>query len=84
MSRVSLQAQIDEVSRELTVRASEYGGRVRRGELRASAADMHIDRMRAALRTLQWVQRHQALITAAVAAVQGSQADAGETAEEVA
>lgn len=66
--RISLQAQIDEVARELTVRSSEYPARIRKGEMRSAVADLHIERMRAVSRTLQWLQAHETEVREFVAA----------------
>lgn len=71
---ISLQGQIDEVAGELTRRADEYPRAVRAGRMKQAEADYRTERMRAVARTLDWIQRHQATITAAVAAVATAEA----------
>lgn len=66
---ISLQGQIDEVAGELTRRAANYPREVRAGKMKQAEADYRMERLRAALASLRFVQRHQALITTAVQAV---------------
>ena len=64
--KITLRAQIEEIEYELRMRKSVYPRLVRRGGrrggLRAGEAELHMRRMRAALRTLEWldalVKRH--------------------------
>jgi hypothetical protein len=51
--RFSLSQQIEEVRRELQLREKVYPNMVRKGQMRPSIADYHMDRMRAVLRTLE-------------------------------
>ncbi len=53
--KITLRAQIEEVRYELRMRESVYPRLVRRGGLRAGEAELHMRRMRAALRTLEWL-----------------------------
>lgn len=57
--RVSLQQQIDEVRREIAMRERVYPGQVTRGKMRQSEAAFALDRMRAVLRTLEFLQTHR-------------------------
>ncbi len=52
---ITLNAQIEELEYELRMRASVYPRLVRRGKLRAGEAELHTQRMEAALRTLRWL-----------------------------
>jgi len=54
----SLAQQIEEVEREIALREKVYPNQVRMGKMRRSVADFHIERMRATLRTLQWVMKN--------------------------
>lgn len=64
--RFSLAQQIEEIEREIAMRLEVYPRQVTRGTMRQSVADMHIDRMRAVLITLQWFQKHEAKLRAKV------------------
>ena len=57
MTTISIRMQIDEVKRELAMRASVYPSQVRRGAMRQGVADEHMARMQAVLETLQQVAR---------------------------
>jgi hypothetical protein len=54
--KYSITAQIEEVDRELEQRDKVYAGLVRKGRMKQSEADIHIDRMRAVRATLAWLQ----------------------------
>jgi|SoiMetStandDraft_5_1073268.scaffolds.fasta_scaffold637579_2 hypothetical protein len=56
---VSLNQQIDEVKRELAKRDEVYPRQVQTGKLRQSIADFQVERMRAVLKTLEWLQAHE-------------------------
>ena len=56
---VSLNQQIDEVKRELAKRYEVYPRQVQTGKLRQSIADFQVERMRAVLKTLEWLQAHE-------------------------
>ena len=64
MSKISINAQIEEVDRELGLRKNVYAVEVARGKMRQSVADLHMDRMRAVRATLEWLQTNEALIKA--------------------
>ena len=51
--KFSLDQQIEEVEREINMRESVYPGWIARGKIRRSAAEYHMDRMRAVLETLK-------------------------------
>jgi hypothetical protein len=57
----SLDAQIAEVEREIKYREELYPRWVRAGKIRGSLADMHLDRMRDVLKTLQELRKMQDL-----------------------
>jgi hypothetical protein len=56
---ISLQAQIEEVEREIRYRQDVYPRWVMKGNMRGSVADMHLARMKAVLETLQELRRRQ-------------------------
>ncbi len=60
----SIIAQIQEVEREIALRVKVYPREVASRKMRQAVADMHLDRMRAVLRTLQWLQQNEAKIKA--------------------
>jgi len=62
MSKISINAQIEEVDRELGLRRNVYELEVARGKMRKSVADLHLERMRAVRATLAWLQANEALI----------------------
>lgn len=62
----SITAQIEEVDRELRLRAQVYPRLIRKGDMRQSVADMHVDRMQAVLATLRWLQENEAKVKAAI------------------
>lgn len=72
--KYSLIAQIAEVKRELALRGGVYPGRVAAGKMRESEAEMHVDIMANVLDTLQWLEKHESIVKAAVRKATG---DAG-------
>lgn len=66
-TKYSLIAQIAEVKRELAMRDGVYPGRVAAGKMREGEAEMHTDLMRNVLETLEWLQKHETTVKAAVA-----------------
>lgn len=63
---ISLTGQIQEVEREIALRRNVYPRQVASGKLNQSASELLIERMEAVLKTLQWMQKHEAAIRAAV------------------
>lgn len=61
----NIQQQIDELQRELAMRAGVYPGMISRGKLRQSEADEHNARLRAAIATLTWCRDNREAIAAA-------------------
>lgn len=61
----NIHQQIDEVERELRLRASVYPGFVARGKLRQAEADEHVARMEAVRTTLLWCRDNRDLLVAA-------------------
>jgi len=53
MMRISLRAQIEELEYELRMRTEVYPRLVRRGRMRAGEAELHKQRLEAAIRTLR-------------------------------
>jgi Zn-dependent M16 (insulinase) family peptidase len=53
--RISIFQQIEEVEREIGQRASVYPRLVAAGKMRESIANYHVERMKAVLRSLQWL-----------------------------
>ena len=53
--RITLRAQIEEIEYELDKRREVYPRLVRRGKLRSGDAELHMQRMEAALKTLRWL-----------------------------
>lgn len=66
--KVSINAQIEEIDREITLRRQVYPRLVRKREMRESVGDMHIERMEAARTTLQWLRDNEADIRAHIEA----------------
>jgi len=62
MTKISINQQIDEVERELLYRQDVYARLVSSGKLRQSVADFQLDRMKAVLKTLQWLQTNEVRI----------------------
>jgi hypothetical protein len=62
VTEVPLNQQIDELARELLVRADVYPRLIASGRLRQSDADFQNARLRAAIETLHKLQRNAALI----------------------
>lgn len=62
MARFSLRQQIEELQRERDQRASVYPRLIASRKLGASLAQYHCDRLEAAIRTLDWLQQHEAVI----------------------
>ena len=57
--KFSLQAQIEEVQRELEQRAKVYPSLVKSRGMRQSVADFHVARMEAVKATLLWLQQNE-------------------------
>ena len=64
--KISLERQIEEVARELALRAAVYPRLVAKGEMRSAVADDQVARMAAVLATLRWLARNEASIKAKV------------------
>jgi hypothetical protein len=58
-ARSSLQAQISEVEREITMRHKVYHGLVARRKMREGEAKLYIDRMEDVLATLRFLETHR-------------------------
>lgn len=56
MSKISINQQIEEVERELAMRAKVYPNMVSRRKLRQSEADFYIQRLQAAKASLEWLR----------------------------
>ena len=56
---ITLAHQIQEIDRELAVRAAVYPRWVHAGKMRQGEADLHIERMRAVKVTLEWLQTNE-------------------------
>lgn len=56
---ISLSQQIEEVKRELDMRARVYPNLVRKGAMRQGEAELHMERMQAVLDTLYGLQQIQ-------------------------
>ena len=65
--KISIGAQIEEVEREIQKRREVYPRLVRKGDMRQSVADMHVERMEAVLGTLRWLQANEDKVRAACA-----------------
>lgn len=74
MSRVSIHQQIDEVDRELKMRAQVYPSWVARGKLRQSIADYQVRRLEAVMATLEWVRDNEIELRAYVEKKKGAAA----------
>jgi hypothetical protein len=66
MTKISLNAQLDEIDRELELRRRVYPRLVAKRELRESLANLHITRLEAVRATLAWLQANEGLIKAKV------------------
>jgi hypothetical protein len=60
--KIPLERQIEEVARELALRAAVYPRLVAKGEMRSAVADDQVARMAAVLATLRWLARNEAKI----------------------
>ena len=60
--KFSLDQQIDEVKRELAQRAEVYPRLVGQHKMRESIATFRTDRLKAVLRTLEWLRLHEVKI----------------------
>ena len=65
-TKLSLDAQIEEVLYEISQRKSVYPRLVQQRKLRESVGELHIARMEAVLATLRWLQQHEAFIRASI------------------
>lgn len=52
---ISLDQQISEVRRELALRSAVYPGLIAKKKMRQGEADLHVARMAAVLKTLEWL-----------------------------
>lgn len=59
---ISLTGQIAEVERELALRREVYRRQTDAGKMKQSLADLLMERMEAVLKTLLWLQKHEAAI----------------------
>lgn len=64
MTTVSIRQQIEEVEREIALRANVYPRMVSSGKMRESVAEFHTERIKAVLATLQWLQQNEPAIKA--------------------
>ena len=71
---VPLSRQIDEVAREIATREADYPRQVARGAMRQSEAEYRIESMRGVLATLQFMQRNEQTIRAAIDAARSGDA----------
>jgi hypothetical protein len=67
--KISLAQQIEEVDRELKMRAAVYPRQVTSGKLRQGEADYQIERLEAVRDTLNWLAKHEKRIKELLAAV---------------
>ena len=65
--KISLSQQIDEVERELRMRAEVYPRWVRNGKLRQSIADYQVERMEHVKASLEWLRDNETDVRAYVA-----------------
>jgi hypothetical protein len=63
---ISLNQQIEEVAREIEMRERVYPHLVSSGKMRQSHADYHQARLRAVLKTLQWLAANEKTIKQAI------------------
>lgn len=63
----SINQQIEELRREIKLRERVYPHQVAKRNFTQSEADYFMGRMQAALRTLEWVKRHERAIRDAIA-----------------
>lgn len=63
---ISLAQQIEEIEREIRLRDGVYQRQVAAGKMRQSIADYHMERIKAALKTLQWLRDNEAAVKAAL------------------
>jgi hypothetical protein len=66
--KISIDAQIEEVERELRLRGGVYARQVASGKMRKAVADMHTDRMVAVLETLRWLRDNRVQVIQEVVA----------------
>lgn len=61
---IPIAQQIAELRRELAMRSQVYPGLIAKKKMRQGEADLHVARMSAALRSLEWLQEHEGEIKA--------------------
>ena len=66
MTKFNLRQQIEEIDRELKMRASVYPRWVHAGKIKQSQADYHIARLEAVKTTLTWLQENETKIREAI------------------
>lgn len=59
---ITIDHQIAEVRRELALRSRVFPSFIARGKMRQGEADLHVSRMEAVLKTLEWLSENQATI----------------------
>lgn len=59
---IYLDQQISEIKRELSMRAAVYPGLVAKKKMRQGEADLHVARMTAALKSLEWLAVNEEII----------------------
>ncbi len=62
--KISLNQQIEEVALELSYRSTVYNNLIAKGKMTQSVADYRVERMKAALATLQWLQKNEKAVRA--------------------
>ena len=68
MQRFSLAAQIDEVKREMSMRDKVYAHQIAIMKMKSGEAEYRQARLAAVLKTLEWLQRNEARVRAAIGA----------------
>ena len=66
MTKFSISQQIEEIEREITLRERVYPNQVRTGAMRQSVADYHMNRIKAAKASLEWLRANETAVRAFV------------------
>jgi len=69
MAVAPIAQQIDEVTRELSLRQVTHPGKVRSGQISKAVSEAQIERMESALRTLRFVRDNEAAIREKIGAL---------------
>ncbi|WP_182085210.1 hypothetical protein [Aureimonas sp. ME7] len=70
---IRIEQQIQEAEIAFKLRETEITRAVQRGAMREAVGQLHVQRLRAAMQTLEWLAKNEAAIKAKVASATGAQ-----------